>query len=81
MAKSNGNGKEDYTNVVRVSKTTELPYTYIPYYNISNARVNHPNDTLYVFEPGSPAGYKIVAFPIQMKKPEVNQEEVEATDE
>lgn len=78
MAKSNGK-EEDYTNVVLVAKTTELPYAYIPYHSIENARIKHPNDTLYVFEPGVPAGYKIVAFPIQMHKPEVNQEGVEVS--
>ena len=76
MAKSNGKKpEEDYTNTVRVDKTTELPYSYIPYYSIANARVNHPDDKLYVFEPGSPAGYKIVAFPIQMEKPEDGEDE------
>jgi hypothetical protein len=70
MAKSNGKAEESYENVVLVAKTTDLPYAYIPYHNIANARVNHPEDTLYVFEPGKPAGYKIVAFPILMTKPE-----------
>lgn len=74
MAKSNGKKPgEDYTNVVLVGSTTQLPYTYIPYYSIANARVNHPDDVLYVFEPGIPAGYKIVAFPIQMEKPKVEE--------
>jgi hypothetical protein len=74
MAKSNGKTpEENYDNVVLVGSTTQLPYTYIPYYNIANARVNHPEDTLYVYEPGVPAGYKIVAFPIQMTKPEVEE--------
>ena len=70
MAKSNGKAEENYDNVVMVSSPTALPYKYIPYYSIANARVNHPEDTLYVFEPGKPVGYKIVAFPIQMNKPE-----------
>ena len=68
MTKSNDKS-ENYDGVVRVTKTIELPYTYIPYSSIEAARAMHPNDTLYVFEPGSPAGYKIVAFPIQMTKP------------
>ncbi len=78
MAKSNGKSEEDYTNVALVAKTTELPYAYIPYTSIANARIKHPTDTLYVFEPGVPAGYKIVAFPIQMEKPK--EEEAEADD-
>ena len=71
MAKSNGKKpEEDYSNVVMVNKTTELPYTYIPYYTIADARIKHPDAKLYVFEPGQPMGYKIVAFPIHMEKPE-----------
>lgn len=78
MAKSNGKkAEEDYTNVVVVKTMLELPYSYKPYYTIASARVDHPDDTLYVFEPGKPVGYKIVAFPVQMEKPE----EVEETNE
>lgn len=79
MSKSKSNGIETYDeNVVRVSKPTELPYSYIPYYSVSNARVNHPDDKLYVYEPGVPVGYRIVAFPIQMEKPK--EEETDGTD-
>lgn len=73
MSKSNGTKEEDYTNTVRVGSTLSLPYVYIPYTSIANARIKHPNDKLYVFEPGAPAGYKIVAFPVQMEKPEVEE--------
>jgi hypothetical protein len=74
MAKSNGKQEEDNTNIVRVGSVLSLPYAYIPYHSIANARVNHPEDTLYVFEPGKPVGYKIVAFPILMNKPEDGEE-------
>lgn len=77
MAKSNGKKEENYDNTVRVGSTTSLPYAYIPYTSIADARIKHPDDKLYIYEPGVPAGYKIVALPVQMEKPE---EEVEAED-
>ena len=75
MPKSNRNAEDD-NNVVRVSSTLDLPYAYIPYYNIEHARAKHPDAKLYVFEPGAPAGYRIVAFPILMTKPVEDQERI-----
>lgn len=70
MSKRTNNGVEQYDeNVVVVSNITDLPFTYIPYHSYERARVNHPNDVLYIFE-GRLPGYKIVAFPILMNKPE-----------
>lgn len=79
MSKTNGK-TEDITdeNTVRVGSPLGLPYAYIPYYSVRDARERaavegsglDPNKTLYVFEPGVPAGYRIVAYPIQMEKPE-----------
>lgn len=78
MSRSNGkHAEENYDNTVLVSSTTRLPYAYIPYTSIADARAKHPDAALYVFEPGVPAGYKIVAFPVLMEKPE---EEVEVED-
>lgn len=79
MAKSNGTKpKKVDTNWVRVNSPLSLPYLYIPYYSVAEARAKasakdsglDPNKTLYVFEPGVPMGYRIVAYPLQMVKPE-----------
>lgn len=69
MSKNNDGVEEYDDNIQRVGSPRGLPYSYIPYHSIARARVNHPNDLLYVFEPGSPVGYKIVAYPLQMTKP------------
>ena len=83
MSRTNGKTEEDVVdgNVVRVGSTLSLPYAYIPYYSVRAAREKaavvgsglDPNKTLYIFEPGVPAGYKIVAYPILMTKPEVEE--------
>jgi hypothetical protein len=78
MAKSNGKTEDVYDeNVVVVPAPTALPYSYIPYSSVSEARAAaawdnrlDPNKTLYVYEAEAPAGYKIVAYPILMEKPE-----------
>lgn len=57
-------------NVVVVSKITDLPYAYIPFSSFRDARIKYPNAKLYVYEGKSPVGYKIVALPIRIKKPE-----------
>jgi hypothetical protein len=76
MAKSNGNStEENYENVVIVAKTTDLPYAYLPYDTIRAARVKYPDEKLYVYEGQAPAGYKIVAVPILMQKPEEDDNE------
>lgn len=64
-----------------VTSTTSLPYSYIPYSSVAHARINHPCETLYVYNGKAPAGYQIVAFPVLMKKPEKNQEGVEVADD
>jgi hypothetical protein len=69
MSKSNGSETYD-DDVVVVSKVTELPYAHIPYSSVAAARAKHPDSKLYVYEGKAPAGYKIVAFPILMTKPE-----------
>jgi hypothetical protein len=67
--------EEEYDErVTVVEKTTDLPYSFIPYSTVTQARINHPDDVLYVYE-GQPAGYKIVAFPILMVKPEEGEDE------
>lgn len=77
MSRSNGSKQEeDYTNVVVVSSTLDLPWSYIPYDSVTDARAAankrdsllDPNKTLYVFE-AKYAGVKIVAYPVQMEKP------------
>ncbi len=57
-------------NIIRVGTPKGLPYIYIPFTNIELARQKYPTDTLYLFEPGVPTGYRIVAVPILMNKPE-----------
>lgn len=75
MSKSKSNGTEVYDeNVVIVSATTELPYSFIPYHTFERARLNHPEDKLYIFE-GKYGSFKIVAFPVQMFKPKPEEEE------
>jgi hypothetical protein len=61
--------------VITVTATTRLPYKYIPYDSIERARVNHPCDTLYIYEALAPKGYKIVAFPVVLNKPEDEDEQ------
>jgi hypothetical protein len=56
--------------VVLVSDPLDLPYRYVSYETVKHARVNHPDDKLYVFEGKYPKGYKIVAFPLVMLRPE-----------
>jgi hypothetical protein len=89
MSKTNGKAEEVVDeNVVRVGSPLSLPYAYIPYYSVSDARKKaadknsglDPNKTLYVFEPGVPVGYRIVAYPILMNKPEPETQEGWATD-
>jgi hypothetical protein len=56
--------------VIKVENPKYLPYKYLPYETVERARINHPCDTLYVYEAEAPKGYKIVAFPVLLNKPE-----------
>jgi hypothetical protein len=56
-------------NVVLVSDPRALPYAHIPFTSVAAARAKHPGSTLYVYE-GKAPGWKIVAYPILMSKPE-----------
>jgi hypothetical protein len=67
--------EEDYTNVVRIDSTTSLPHIFIPYHSVTAARAKHPDGKLYVFEPGVPAGFRIVAFPVFMTKEDAEKAE------
>jgi hypothetical protein len=81
-SKSNGNTPDVYDeNVVVVNKTTELPFAYIPYRRVDEARAAaawdnrlDPNKTLYVYE--QEYGGKIVAYPIHMTDPNKEKEVV-----
>jgi hypothetical protein len=57
-------------NVVTVSNPNLLPYSYLPYLTVEQARVKHPVGTLYVYVGIAPKGWQIVAFPVMMEKPE-----------
>lgn len=56
-------------NVEIVEKVIHLPYAYVPYSSFRAARAANPDAKLYIFEPGAPVGYKIVALPILMNAP------------
>jgi hypothetical protein len=79
MSKSNGKRTSEVYDdkVVLVDSPLDLPYSYIPYYSLASARVNHPDDTLYVYEPGAPMGYRIIAFPVTMFKPKPEADNAE----
>lgn len=79
MSRTNGKTEDVYDeNVVVVNKTTDLPFSYIPYGSVNEARAKanakdsglDPTKTLYVYEAEAPAGYKIVAYPVLMTDPE-----------
>lgn len=55
-------------NVVQVNSTLELPWKYIPYQTLAQARHKHPTDTLYVYV-GQKPGWQIIAFPVVMFEP------------
>jgi hypothetical protein len=63
-------------NVVTVSSPTHLPYSYIPFHTVEQARLVYPDATLYVYVGIAPKGWQIVAYPITMTKPEEEETNV-----
>ena len=75
MSRKNGHAETYDDNVVLVTKVTELPYSYEPFDTYLGARAKYPDAKLYIYEGQAPAGWKIVAKPVQMVKPEEDEDE------
>jgi hypothetical protein len=71
MSMTETNVQTDCTPIiVDVFEMTDLPYVYQPYNSIEAARAKHPCSPIYVFHGKAPKGWKIIAHPVILQKPE-----------
>ena len=80
MSKSNNNEQVNDSNVEYVTSPKYLPYSYLPFDSYLAARSKHPHAKLIIYQGLAPAGFQIVALPIQMVKPEEEVADEEAVE-